>query len=386
MAAAALAQAKSLMESNNYADANTILADLVSRGNTKATIFLSDNHFYGRGADQDRSIAYDILNNANERAPDIELIEHLCRLRLRDIDRANQLSEKEKNEFFEAMYDNFTYASLYESNDPGTYFVLGLLYETGTGTSVNLYNAQENYYKSLQLSLNRQNQDKDLLYQAAFHLGRLQLNYENTQKDGASNIISSADYINCAKVYAGRLYYEGKIIEKNLSKAFDLFKKAADMGIIEAQFYLAEMYEFGASGIVEQNLDKAIDLYFSVATVLANRGNCIIESLPPLATSPEYSGPIDKRAIEKIELYRPDLLSMLEKYKKICNRDQCTRTFTGTGFSIQHSFSSANTKGYLSGHSFCLQCAKKCFNNANIIDKGICSNFCDCTCHIKNSK
>ena len=53
MAAAALAQAKSLMESNNYADANTILADLVSRGNTKATIFLSDNHFYGRGADQD---------------------------------------------------------------------------------------------------------------------------------------------------------------------------------------------------------------------------------------------------------------------------------------------------------------------------------------------
>jgi TPR repeat protein len=57
----------------------------------------------------------------------------------------------------------------------------------------------------------------------------------------------------------GKLYYQGKVFQRNDKEAFRLFKVAAENGFKEAQFNLAVMYEEGK--VVEQNYDEAEKWY-----------------------------------------------------------------------------------------------------------------------------
>ena len=61
----------------------------------------------------------------------------------------------------------------------------------------------------------------------------------------------------------GYAYYEGKRIEKNLKKAFDLWHILAKQGNINAQFNLGVMYEKGEG--IEQDYKKAFHWYSKAA-------------------------------------------------------------------------------------------------------------------------
>ena len=54
-------------------------------------------------------------------------------------------------------------------------------------------------------------------------------------------------------------YYEGDGVERNLTRAFDLYTRAARKGYVEAQYSLAYMYSKGEG--VEKNLQEAIRLW-----------------------------------------------------------------------------------------------------------------------------
>lgn len=63
----------------------------------------------------------------------------------------------------------------------------------------------------------------------------------------------------CALNTLGHIYAEGYEVERNLEKAFNLFKKAADDGYISSQINIARMYYFG--DFVKKDLNKAYDWY-----------------------------------------------------------------------------------------------------------------------------
>ena len=69
----------------------------------------------------------------------------------------------------------------------------------------------------------------------------------------------------------GICYQNGYGIEKDETRAFQLFLKASEMGLLEAQFQLAEAYHFG-KGILRDD-KKAMDLYYKTA----QKGHCISE-------------------------------------------------------------------------------------------------------------
>lgn len=59
------------------------------------------------------------------------------------------------------------------------------------------------------------------------------------------------------------MYYEGKGVAQNLSKAYELFSKAAATGLPNAQYNLGKMYHTGKG--VPRNLNKAISWYKKAA-------------------------------------------------------------------------------------------------------------------------
>ena len=61
----------------------------------------------------------------------------------------------------------------------------------------------------------------------------------------------------------GICYQKGYGVEKDETRAFQLFLKASEMGLLEAQFQLAEAYHFG-KGILRDD-KKAMDLYYKTA-------------------------------------------------------------------------------------------------------------------------
>lgn len=382
-----LNRAISLISEKKYSEANEILGELTYRGNIQATQLLAENNFYGRGVEQDRETAYVILTSAIERTQSMALIEKLCLLRAEDHDRIEaEQNEKQKKEFYEETFNYLMMATFNNSRNPEIYFLLGCFYESGTGTEVDLASAQENFKRAAEICYQDVNNRLDLFISSGFRLGRLQLNFENTLKDGVNNILNCTQYLNIAKVFAGRFYYEGKLVEKDYSKAFDFFKNAAKFGLLEAQFYLAEMYENGIPNVCEKDLNKAVELYFSVAMSLCNRGKSIIESLPPLATSPEYCVPIDQRSIEKLKIHRPQLLDTLNNYKKLCSNEECTQHFTKNQLTFQHTYNLYNYPGFSYSHSVCSNCMQKCYDGYYIMDLGVSVSYCDCRCSHENNK
>ena len=375
-------QAKMLMSQNRYDEANEILADLTFRGNITATKLLAMNHFYGKGLEQDRETAYVIVNSAIERTQSIILSELLCELRIADFDRVQaELNDKEKKEFFEETFNTLIILSYSDCQNPKIFYYLGNFYESGTGTQIDLNSAQASYEKAAQMSYQDQQKYQNIFYESTFRLARLQLNSEAKLQEGITNITNFADNFIKMQILAGRRYYEGKLIPKDESKAFKYFTNTAKVGIYEGQFYLAEMYEKGISNVCEKDTNKAIELYFSVAMSLVNRGKLVLESLPPNATIPENCVPIEQKSIERLKILRPQLLEVLDKYKKLCSNDICTRSFTKEELTYQHTYDVINFPGLVYGNSICNRCMNKCFDGCTAVDDGIMQSYCDCKCY-----
>jgi TPR repeat protein len=90
--------------------------------------------------------------------------------------------------------------------------------------------------------------------------------YEKKQYKQAFSIFSShADITNpMAMYYLSALYLSGKGVEQNEEMAFEYCKRAAEEGIVDAQFQLGMMY-LNAVGIVHEDNDRALEWLWKAA-------------------------------------------------------------------------------------------------------------------------
>ena len=98
-----------------------------------------------------------------------------------------------------------------------------------------------------------------------------------------------------AQFLLGRCYERGEGVEKNLSKAVELYTKAADQGYAPAQCYLGRRYVMGEG--VEKNLSKAVELF----TKAADQGNAWAQC--KLGRCYERGEGVEKNLPKAVELY-----------------------------------------------------------------------------------
>lgn len=66
-----------------------------------------------------------------------------------------------------------------------------------------------------------------------------------------------------AQYELGKLYFNGRGVEKSYTEAFKWYKKAAEKGLPESQYYLGKLYVTGRG--VRQSYTEAIKLFFTKA-------------------------------------------------------------------------------------------------------------------------
>lgn len=113
-----------------------------------------------------------------------------------------------------------------------------------------------------------------------------------------------------AQTIVGKVYYRGKLNERNYEKAFDWFSKAAESGNSYAQYLLGNMYENGT--FVEQNYDTALSYYKNSAA----QNNIMAIGEMAFMKDNGYGMPMNKEEAEKIYLQlaeeRDDEWSMIK--------------------------------------------------------------------------
>lgn len=113
-----------------------------------------------------------------------------------------------------------------------------------------------------------------------------------------------------AQTIVGKVYYRGKLNERNYKKAFDWFSKAAESGNSYAQYLLGNMYENGT--FVEQNYDTALSYYKNSAA----QNNIMAIGEMAFMKDNGYGMPMNKEEAEKIYLQlaeeRDDEWSMIK--------------------------------------------------------------------------
>ena len=113
-----------------------------------------------------------------------------------------------------------------------------------------------------------------------------------------------------AQAIVGKVYYRGKLNERNYEKAFDWFSKAAESGNSYAQYLLGNMYENGT--FVEQNYDTALSYYKNSAA----HNNIMARGEMAYMKDNGYVMPMNKEEAEKIYLQlaeeRDDEWSMIK--------------------------------------------------------------------------
>ena len=113
-----------------------------------------------------------------------------------------------------------------------------------------------------------------------------------------------------AQTIVGKVYYRGKLNERNYEKAFDWFSKAAESGNSSAQYLLGNMYENGT--FVEQNYDTALSYYKNSAA----QNNIMAIGEMAYMKDNGYGMPMNKEEAEKIYLQlaeeRDDEWSMIK--------------------------------------------------------------------------
>lgn len=372
-------EALRLQEEERYEEANQMFMKL-QNSNLQAAIILAVNIYSGLGIAKDRARSYDIFERIINRTQNLRAIEIYSKFRYQDQDIfLPSVSEAERYESMTRAFTLLEFAVVFGSQDFEVYLCLGRCYESGYGTISDKNKAIEYYQIALQLTPH-DNVQIILL----FKIGRLQLFNTNTLEKAIKNLQISAERGNTAAyVYLGRIFYEGKIAEKDDSSAYFYFSMAAKNGIVEGQFYLAEMYEKGIEKVVEKNLKKAIDLYFAVAMSLCGRNDVIIESLPNEVSLPENCERIDQRALEKLKIYKPEILSLIEKIESCGSKsDSCTVSYFNRNYVIQKYYACDDLPNFqFSADCICENCMKKCFSKHRLVDNGIGSFFCDCFCN-----
>lgn len=113
-----------------------------------------------------------------------------------------------------------------------------------------------------------------------------------------------------AQTIVGKVYYRGKLNERNYEKAFDWFSKATESGNSYAQYLLGNMYENGT--FVEQNYDTALSYYKNSAA----QNNIMAIGEMAYMKDNGYGMPMNKEEAEKIYLQlaeeRDDEWSMIK--------------------------------------------------------------------------
>lgn len=113
-----------------------------------------------------------------------------------------------------------------------------------------------------------------------------------------------------AQTIVGKVYYRGKLNERNYEKAFDWFSKAAESGNSYAQYLLGNMYENGT--FVEQNYDTALSYYKNSAA----QNNIMAIGEMAYMKDNGYGMPMNKEEAEKMYLQlaeeRDDEWSMIK--------------------------------------------------------------------------
>ena len=82
----------------------------------------------------------------------------------------------------------------------------------------------------------------------------------------------------------GQKYLDGDGVEKNVSKAIDLFRESAELGNAEAQWMVGLVYDKGVDGIVTKNPRKALRWYRESAeqgyvNAMVSLGNCYVNGV-----------------------------------------------------------------------------------------------------------
>jgi TPR repeat protein len=118
------------------------------------------------------------------------------------------------------------------------------------------------------------------------------------------------DNLAFAQVIVGRVYYRGKLKERNYQKAFEWFQKAAENGNSYGLYLLGNMYENGS--YVEQNYETALSCYKSSAA----QNNIMALGEMAYMKDNGYGLLMDKEEAEKIYLQlaeeRDDEWSMIK--------------------------------------------------------------------------
>lgn len=113
-----------------------------------------------------------------------------------------------------------------------------------------------------------------------------------------------------AQTIVGKVYYRGKLNERNYEKAFDWFSKAAESGNSYAQYLLGNMYENGT--FVNKNYDTALSYYKNSAA----QNNIMAIGEMAFMKDNGYGMPMNKEEAEKIYLQlaeeRDDEWSMIK--------------------------------------------------------------------------
>jgi TPR repeat protein len=88
---------------------------------------------------------------------------------------------------------------------------------------------------------------------------------ENLYEEAFTIFTSHADITNpMAMYYLSALYLSGKGVEQNEDLAFEYCKRAAEEGVVEAQFQLGMMY-LNAVGIIQEDEDRALEWLWQAA-------------------------------------------------------------------------------------------------------------------------
>ena len=250
----------------------TIASDL---GSAVSLFKIGNMYFLGSGVEQSYPTAYDYFIRAYKLGYTVALKSAARLLYLNKVDldidskikilsKSSELGDKDAmislawififgDEAHRSYSEAFVLLNKAAStNSPDVDFMLGYSYEFGLGTTRSNEQAFLHYQKAAKTGHNP----------AKYHQGLMMLRDDSNHpsKSKALELISSAaehEY-SPAVMELGRFYEEGTVLSKSPEQAIKYYKKAAYLGIDEANYRLGELYRVEDS---VQDLKKSVKYY-----------------------------------------------------------------------------------------------------------------------------
>lgn len=143
------------------------------------------------------------------------------------------------------------------SSDSVALLVMGMSYDYGVGTAVDLKKAAILFLKALGLVKDDPQQNAEAAI-AAKYLVSVGIRLRYKQPAEANLIVqvlsAAADYEEDAGVFLARLYSLGEVVRRNPIKAAELYRKAAERGNSDAQEELGMIYRIG-EGVIRDDVE-----------------------------------------------------------------------------------------------------------------------------------